>query len=1084
MKLAIPVSLQHGLTKCSSKQKDFSHRSPSMEAWLVSRGKVKVSDKWVNGRSWSKIHRLLSSRLNESDWEFTTVEEHLKEYREWVSAITRIRSSAEKHAVEYTVRPWQEGDGSLVLSSFAVGDLKEGDTVLDVPVRLLLSDKWMADDPKTLYDAPWEVRLAAKLLRERSVRDQSAWASYIKLLPNFVTLPLFFSDLELNNIQDTSVETEVRSLRKYIKWTYSALRAEEIAGAKFSEYAWALSIVYSSACQVHMSVSKEDAESSHFLPPFFGSTFKERGQVYAEYEDERMKLMSHDVKRGMPLAAEYASNTMRDTFVFRGFVPKLSQRDHIKVFHDVLELVDWYSSTIGAVNNNRHLTWRLARDAMETLTLYLPRQGGASSVDSWSLNDTEFTVGANGFVDHYMTSIFATLSYAKQALGKDPTVEPITPVGLVLRSGTAWERIMQSIALETVSPSRWNMMDCKISSNSSLQFAFKAAKTVLLQRLTSMLDSASTDLTEDKTLLEVANWEGMNQLGSDQLACPACRWQTEQMSLHDSLAVQYRLSTKTLLSEMISAISCGKNVTRNMTSSVIHSPDCDTDSLQKFVDWCAGHDLTISEKLAITDILVPAEDDYAGLAKVRGVLALEDINQGETLSSLPMTVGLYNNDSVIDTSAVDAWDYAAARLLREKAKGGESDWSPYIGILPEYLPTPVHLDSQELEEVQWWPLMRELIQVRKAIKESYGQFSRSQLAFANYNEYKWAVTMVHSRAFTLPVKPDEQYEQYVLMPFMDMINHHYHYKADWMSQPVWNNKLEIVAKRTVKKGEELFASFGPRTNDNLFLYYGFVLKDNPFDAVPIFGSFSEALLWFQRIWSSECIELMGSPLEAARCHRNTWHDFWDRMKNSVEEAETGSGPQGKEWGELVNYWADLGFQFLPYQPGPMIYPGGIVDPSILAVFSSSFDVLEMKRKENGAEPPWPDHCSESGNRSAVGSSLMRKFFECIESQVKPVRGLADGLVCRAELTDVFLHEEKLTRGMLVARLSVVLRCKEILASFPTTTAEDRELMKSDTETCSQENSSTCRTSSHLQLTRRYRYMKKLLIDAPVNKLLT
>ncbi|KAL3691902.1 hypothetical protein R1sor_005553 [Riccia sorocarpa] len=1059
--------------------KDFSHRNPSLEAWLISRGKVKVSDKWLQGRAWSKFHRLLSSRQNASDLGFTAVENHLKEFWEWVSAVKGNPTLVEKYAVEYTMRPSLEGDGSYILSSFAVDDLTEGDTILDIPVRLLLSERWTAGDPKSLRDAPWEVRLAAKLLRERSRGDQSVWASYIKLLPNFVPLPLFFSDLELKNIQDRSVESEVRSLRKYIKWTYESLRPEEIAEAKFSQYAWALSTVYSSACQLQRSDSKVESGSSHFLLPFFGSSSEDRGQVYADYEGEHMKLISHDVKRGMPLGLEYASSTVRDTLIFRGFVPKLSQRDHIKVFRDVLDLVDWYSSNVGAVNSNRPLTWRIARDMMEVSTAYL-QQRGASTVDSWNGNETEFTVGASGFVDPYMMTIFTALSYAKQALGKDMSVEALTTAELILRESTAWERIMQSIAAETVSRYRWDMIDCETSSNSSLQLVFKTAKSVLLQRLTSMLDSASTDIVEDKILLQVADWEGMNELGSDQLACPTCRWQTEQMSLHDSLAIQYRLSSKMILTDTISAISCGANGTPNVKSSrhVTHSAEDYEGSLQKFVDWCAGHDLIISGRLAITDILVPPEDEYSSEGKVRGVVALRDIEQGETLSSLPMTVGLYNNDSVSDNSAPDAWDSAAARLLREKAKGSESDWAPYIAILPDYLPTPVHLDSQELGEVQWWPVMRELIQVRKAIKESYAQFSSSQLALADFNEFKWAVTMVHSRAFTLPVKPDEQYEQYVLMPFMDMINHHYQYKADWMSQPVWDGKLEIVAKRTVKKGEELFASFGPRTNDNLFLYYGFVLRDNPFDAVPIFGSFSEALMWFQRIWGSDCTEPMDSPLEAARCQWRTWHDFWHRMEDSVEEAETGSGPQGKEWGELVNYWADLGFQFLPYQPGPTIYPRGIVDPSILAVFSASFDVLL-----NGSDPSWPDHCSECGNRSAIGSSAMRKFFACIENQAKPVRGLLDGLVCRSELTGVFLQEERLTRGLLVARISVVLRCKEILSSFPTSIVEDRKLMKSDVDTCIQKNSSTCRTSSHLQLARKYRYMKKLLIQTPVDKLL-
>jgi hypothetical protein len=41
-----------------------------------------------------------------------------------------------------------------------------------------------------------------------------------------------------------------------------------------------------------------------------------------------------------------------------------------------------------------------------------------------------------------------------------------------------------------------------------------------------------------------------------------------------------------------------------------------------------------------------------------------------------------------------------------------------------------------------------------------------------------------------------------------------------MSQPIWGGKLEIIARRDIKKDEELFASFGPRANDNLFLYYG------------------------------------------------------------------------------------------------------------------------------------------------------------------------------------------------------------------------------------------------------------------------
>ena len=37
----------------------------------------------------------------------------------------------------------------------------------------------------------------------------------------------------------------------------------------------------------------------------------------------------------------------------------------------------------------------------------------------------------------------------------------------------------------------------------------------------------------------------------------------------------------------------------------------------------------------------------------------------------------------------------------------------------------------------------------------------------------WAVSMVHSRSFTLPVGPSGEYQPFVMMPFMDIINHHF-----------------------------------------------------------------------------------------------------------------------------------------------------------------------------------------------------------------------------------------------------------------------------------------------------------------------
>lgn len=62
----------------------------------------------------------------------------------------------------------------------------------------------------------------------------------------------------------------------------------------------------------------------------------------------------------------------------------------------------------------------------------------------------------------------------------------------------------------------------------------------------------------------------------------------------------------------------------------------------------------------------------------------------------------------------------------------------------------------------------------------------------------WAAIMVHSRAFTLPVLPDEQYAPYVMMPYMDMINHHYHYQVLISNASVSTNITSVCSE--VKKG--------------------------------------------------------------------------------------------------------------------------------------------------------------------------------------------------------------------------------------------------------------------------------------------
>ena len=41
------------------------------------------------------------------------------------------------------------------------------------------------------------------------------------------------------------------------------------------------------------------------------------------------------------------------------------------------------------------------------------------------------------------------------------------------------------------------------------------------------------------------------------------------------------------------------------------------------------------------------------------------------------------------------------------------------------------------------------------------------------------------------------------------------------------------SRRTIKKGEQVFYHYGPRSNTFLLYHYGFAISDNPFDSVGI-----------------------------------------------------------------------------------------------------------------------------------------------------------------------------------------------------------------------------------------------------------
>eukprot|EP00250_Pteridium_aquilinum_P009486 c18698_g1_i1 orf=110-3349(+) len=1038
----------------------FSHNDKEALAWLEKRIKDRhpTSEHTSTSRNWSKYGKIKNrgSTLNSN-----TSWDEFEQFVNWLhnddytsSHKFFLQETKEFKLKNEAVSSARRDHGPIAVSAL---NLQEGDTLLEIPIHKCILDKVSKDDPLSLQGAPWELRLASRLLRERSKSAHSAWYPFIRLLP-IMRLPLFFLESELDNCEDASISKEVLSLRSFAEAAFRALDQHEISSSSFADFVWALGVVYSFACRVDDPNQNLEPhmDSTHLLIPFLGSRSNSlSAKARVELHGPKFKMiMLENAAEGSPLYLDHSLRTSRDSFLYRGFFPTKLPHDTAKIFENLQDLVEWYLSTYGKKTEIQKLPVLMLVES--ALQRFRDQANNELFKGKFSSSSADFSVGVDGYIDPYMicalSNLFNLDGNQQRTLGNGvlDSFDDITEGDFRKRFAFSNNSVPLSKLAGSVCKSR-TLHVIDVWNKQTLAYVGLA----LRKRISTILDSLST-LEEDETLLKASLWEGFSDGGSH--LCETCQWQTEEISFNDLLALQLRIRKKHVLLNALSALShdCNSKEDKhvNAKETVDNSDDAHAKAAEEFLKWCRKEGAQITEALAVTDIL--ERSSLTGSNNVvRGTKALRDIEQGETICILPLKLGLFDKSSS-HLAGADSWHLAAAHLLQEKSLGANSKWASYIAILPRTMQTPIYLMPSELKEVQWWPVLRELIQVRRAIKKSFSQLAGPKLAWADFEQYRWAVTMVHSRAFTLPVDDEEEYASYVLMPFMDMINHHFEYQADWMSLPVRDGKLQIVAKRHVPKGHQLFASFGPRSNDNLFLYYGFILENNPFDSAQVFSSFQDAVHWLIALWGSSCDEHFGTRV-IQECRQKGEEKMWTKAQRAIDDYAAGVTEQRPEWWTLVNTWAEYGYEYMQFQPSPSIYAGGIMDPTLYVAMEAVVEALNHDRKAVLKS------CRHSESNMIDRKSSLEDFFVCLEdTRWRSAYWALHSSVCSEYACRALASLDESIITKLMVKVSLSLRCLEILNSFPTTIVEDKLLLKEHNH-----------SSIHVQLSRQYRHIKKL-----------
>ncbi|XP_053742090.1 N-lysine methyltransferase setd6 [Synchiropus splendidus] len=269
--------------------------------------------------------------------------------------------------------------------------------------------------------------------------------------------------------------------------------------------------------------------------------------------------------------------------------------------------------------------------------------------------------------------------------------------------------------------------------------------------------------------------------------------------------------------------------------------------LRDFLRWCDTAGLLLSRKVRVSRVSTVSQ---------YGMLAEEDIEAGEVLFSVPRSALLHQGSSRVapllarEEGALrsrSGWVPLLLALLHEFTCP-DSFWRPYFHLWPDLSATdqPMFWSSEERERLLRGTGLVELVQTDlQHIQQEYLQVA---LPFMSKHPELWdpdthtlelytrLVAFVMAYSFQEPQQrededdddddddDDEEDEARqlqsppMMVPVADLLNHVADHNASLQFSP---ESLDMVSVRCISAGQEVFNTYGDKSNCELLLMYGF-----------------------------------------------------------------------------------------------------------------------------------------------------------------------------------------------------------------------------------------------------------------------
>ena len=183
-------------------------------------------------------------------------------------------------------------------------------------------------------------------------------------------------------------------------------------------------------------------------------------------------------------------------------------------------------------------------------------------------------------------------------------------------------------------------------------------------------------------------------------------------------------------------------------------------------------------------------------------------------------------------------------MLTEIDKGNESKWKYYFDFLPvSYNNFPIFYGEKEISLLKGTQFLELINKKKREMKEDYDLLIKEIPGYDKYdfNLFKKMREVISSRVFGVTIKGKKND---IIAPYADMLNHKRPRQTHWNYDDSCN-AFVVKGLSNIKKGEEVFDSYGIKCNSRFLLNYGFTVENNEDNEFKIILILNESSPYFK-----------------------------------------------------------------------------------------------------------------------------------------------------------------------------------------------------------------------------------------------